>query len=53
MMLASPIVPFGYLAGGALVQRLPPWLIFAASALAILALALWIAGLKELRELRE
>jgi MFS family permease len=51
--LISLSVPFGYLAGGALVQRLPLWLIFAASALAILALALWIAGLKELRELRE
>ncbi|HUX42135.1 MAG TPA: MFS transporter [Rectinemataceae bacterium] len=51
--LVSLSVPFGYLVGGALVQRLPLRLIFAASALAVLALALWIAGLKELRELED
>ncbi|MDA8410201.1 MAG: MFS transporter [Treponema sp.] len=51
--LISLSVPLGYLAGGALVQRLPLALIFGVSALAVLLLALWMARSKELRELQD
>jgi MFS transporter, DHA3 family, macrolide efflux protein len=51
--LSSLSIPAGYLAGGILSQKVPLVAIFVASTLMFLLLDLWMASLKELRELGE
>jgi hypothetical protein len=47
------VIPFAYILGGSLAQRIPIVLIFGAAGVLMLLLDLWIISLRELRELRE
>jgi MFS family permease len=51
--ITSLVIPFAYILGGSLAQRIPIVLIFGAAGVLMLLLDLWIISLRELRELRE